>query len=130
MQRSPMTSQQHDCKADIYDDLVIRWKVWTKDNPHVWDLFQKFTWDGVGKGRKKFSAWLVVNRIRWETSIETTGEDFKIPNEFIALYARLWLKKHPDYPVFNTKKMNGETESRYRKAHQIDMVEYWSLPNR
>ena len=116
-----MTRQTPVCNADIYDELVMRWKAWNQDNPHVWSLFQKFTWDGVNKGRKKFSAWLVINRIRWETSIETTGEDFKIPNEFIALYARLWLKKYPNHPVFNVKKMKGEMESRDRKARQMEM---------
>jgi hypothetical protein len=41
------------------------------------------------------SAWLIVNRIRWETTVETSSGDFKISNNFIAYYARLFMDEHP-----------------------------------
>jgi hypothetical protein len=88
------------------DDLKKRWWSWHKKNPHVWRLFEKFTMIAIGRGHKNLSAWLIVNRIRWETSIETEGEDFKISNDFIALYARYFMHKHPQYSgFFRTKQM-------------------------
>ena len=88
------------------DDLKRKWWNWHKENPHVYRLFEEFTFRAIKKGHKRLSAWLVVNRIRWETSIETTGDDFKISNDYIALYARYFMHKHPRYEgFFKTKKM-------------------------
>jgi hypothetical protein len=39
-------------------------------------------------GRKKYSAWTIINKIRWDRDIRTDGDVFKINNDFIALYAR------------------------------------------
>lgn len=39
----------------------------------------------------------------------TTGEDFKISNDYIAFYARLWKARHPAHKdLFNIKRMIGE----------------------
>ena len=80
--------------------LKQKWWEWHRTNPHVYQLFEKFTFMAINKGHKNLSAWLVVNRIRWETSIETTGDDFKISNDYIALYARLFMHYHPEYEGF------------------------------
>jgi len=90
--------------------LKQKWWAWHKENPHVYLLFDKFTRQAISRGHKNLSGWLIVNRIRWETSIVTTGEDFKISNDHIAFYARLWKAKHPEHKdLFTTKRMIGET---------------------
>lgn len=76
------------------------WWQWHKQNPHVYELFKQFTLRAINRGHKNLSAWLIVNRIRWETSIETTGVDFKISNDYIAFYARLFMAEHPQYDGF------------------------------
>lgn len=81
-------------------DLKQKWWEWHKENPHVYELFKHFTMIAIKRGHRNLSAWLIVNRIRWETSIETKGNDFKISNDFIALYARLFMKEHPEYDGF------------------------------
>jgi len=82
---------------------------WHKANPKVWEYFERFSLEVVRTGRHKVSHWLIINRIRWEVYLETTGEDFKISNDFIAFYARLWRKHYPQYKnLFNIKKMVGE----------------------
>jgi hypothetical protein len=96
-------------KATDYEQKKKDWWEWHKKNPHVWALFEKFSREAVGRGRKKISHWLIINRIRWETSIVTTGCDFKISNDYIAFYARLWIALYPDHKeLFNVKKMKGE----------------------
>lgn len=85
------------------------WQEWHNDNPEVWKYFEKFALEAVNKGKKKISHWLIINRIRWEVSIVTTGKDFKISNNHIAFYARLWNERYPQYSkLFNLKKMKGE----------------------
>ena len=86
---------------------------WHLENPHVYRLFKRFTFQALMKRRHKhLGAWLVVNRIRWETSIETTGEDFKISNDFIAYYARLFMAQHPEHKgLFRTKPLKEEKKN-------------------
>ena len=87
------------------------WWAWHQDNPHVWWYFERFALEAVSKKRKKISHWLIMNRIRWETTIVTTGEEFKINNDHIAFYARLWKALYPQYAdLLTTKKMKGEWE--------------------
>lgn len=99
-------------KAALHQDFLARkqeWWEWHLKNPEVWKMFERFSFDAVNRGRKKISHWLIVNRIRWETAILTTGNDFKISNDYIAFYARLWKAKYPMHAdLFNTKKMIGE----------------------
>jgi hypothetical protein len=83
--------------------------LWHKQNPHVWQHFERFALEAVSHGHKKISHWLIINRIRWEVAIVTTGGEFKISNDHIAFYARLWNARHPEYSeLFTIKKMIGE----------------------
>jgi len=86
-----------------------RWLEWHRDNPHVYELFKEFTFQAIDRGHKRLSAWLVVNRIRWETAVETNGGDFKISNDFIAYYSRLFMDEHPEFRgFFRTKPLKDE----------------------
>jgi hypothetical protein len=91
-----------------FDARKREWWAWHKANPHVWELFERFAWEAVHNGQK-LSHWLIANRIRWETYIVTTGEEFKFPNEHIAFYARLWRALYPEHKdLFRIKRMDGE----------------------
>ena len=94
---------------DERESLKEKWWAWHKENPHVYELFERFTMDAIRRGHRRLSAWLIVNRIRWETMVETTGEDFKISNDFIAYYARLFMALHPEYDgFFKTKQLRRD----------------------
>lgn len=85
---------------------------WHKANPHVWLYFEKYAMEAVARGRTRVSHWLIINRIRWEVSIETTGGEFKISNDHIAFYARMWRAKYPQHKdLFAVKRMLGEQET-------------------
>lgn len=82
---------------------------WHEDNPGIWAYFERFSFEAISHGHKRISHWLIINRIRWEVFIVTTGRDFKISNEFIAFYARLWRKTYPQHKeLFKIKRMFGE----------------------
>ena len=85
------------------------WWRWHKLNPHVYDLFKQFTFEAVDRGHERFSHWRVMNRIRWETSIDTVGDEFKIRNDYIAYYARLFMSEFPQHnQLFRIKNMKDE----------------------
>ena len=88
-------------------DLKQKFDEWNKENPEVYALFKRFSFEAISKGHKRLSAWMIANRIRWETSIETFSVDeYKISNDYIALYARMFMRDHPEYDgFFKTKEM-------------------------
>ena len=85
------------------------WLDFHRENPMIWEYFKKYAFEAIDKKHKKISHWLIVNRIRWEIYVITTGKDFKINNNYIAWYARLWQEAYPEHKtLFNTKHMIGE----------------------
>ena len=95
--------------AKTFQDQQAEFDQWHADNPGIWDYFQRFSFDAIASGHKRISHWLIINRIRWEVFIVTTGKDFKISNGMIAFYARLWKKTYPEHKdLFRTKRMLGE----------------------
>jgi len=77
-----------------------KWWEWHKRNPLVWEKFKEYALEAISSGRKHYSHWTIVNRIRWNREIETNGGEFKISNDFICFYARLFHAKYPEYGDF------------------------------
>lgn len=93
-----------------YLEKKRKWWNYHKDNPHVYEYFDKYSREAIDSGAKKCSPWLIVGRIRWETAITTSDTDFKISNDYIAFYSRLFMHENPEYKgFFRTKPMKGET---------------------
>ena len=71
-----------------------------ENNPLVYDLFKKFTFEVIEKGFTKWSADAIMHRVRWETNIVTDDQQFKINNNYVAFYARLFMSEYPEYAGF------------------------------
>lgn len=80
-------------------------------NPQVWEMFLRFTLDLIGAGRTSGSADAVIHRIRWETTITTTGEPYKISNNHVAYYARKFADAFPLHAdFFHMRTVGGEEQ--------------------
>ena len=86
------------------DDLKTEWWKWHKKNPDFYRLWCYFTFIAIKKGHQNVSGGLIANRVMWETDVETTGNKFKISNNYIALYCRLFMNHYPKYKGFFRKK--------------------------
>lgn len=84
--------------------LTEQFDEWIDLNPEFFPLFERFTFELIGSGVKKSSAWLVCNRIRWESTIRTIGNEYKISNDFIGLLSRKFMAQHPEHKGFFTIK--------------------------
>jgi len=69
-------------------------------NPQIYQAFARFTFHVIARGFKRFSADAIMHRVRWETNVEYRGYRYKINNNFVALYARLFMKDFPQYSGF------------------------------
>ena len=88
------------------DNLKTKWWKWHKNNPEFYKLWCHYTFVAIKRGHKNFSGWAVANRVRWETEVETTGSNYKVPNDYIALYCRLFMHHYPKHKgFFRTKTM-------------------------
>lgn len=72
-------------------------------NPHVYTLFKRYAYDLMKAGHRRLSANLIVNRIRWESAVTTTGsgwhvaagKPFLINDNFSNRYARMFVQQFP-----------------------------------
>ena len=72
-----------------------------EENPNVYGLFERFTYQAISAGRERYSARTIIHRIRWHTDIETTSDDtFKINNNHSPYYARMFVLDHPEHEGF------------------------------
>jgi len=88
------------------DETEAHFVQYFHDNPQIWDGFRKFAHEARDSGKDAASAWLIINRLRWEYFIETSDEnspEFKIANEYIAMYARLYMELGHCPHFFRTK---------------------------
>jgi len=105
---------------NIDKNLLKKFKDYDAENQNVYRLFERYSQKMIATGRLKYSAWTIVNLIRWEHDIKNK-EPFKINNDFIALYGRLFIYRnfeHLGFFEFRTMKANDRRESneeRYRK---------------
>jgi len=96
-----MTTQERaDNLFNCDSELLSKFKEFHTNNPIVYELFRRFAFEAKNSGRPRFSHWMIANRIRWYTSIETQGSEYKLSNDFIALYARLIVYHNPEFEGF------------------------------
>lgn len=84
------------------DRIQRRFLKFHADNPHIYRLLVKYTRDAVlareerGMSRA-YGIAAVVERVRWHVNVEAQGaEEFKLPNDFRARYARLIMAQEQD----------------------------------
>lgn len=76
------------------------WWKFHKENPHVWELFVRFTNHAIEAGYTNYSAYAVFERIRWHTEVETKGDPFKVNNNHRPYYARYFHHCFPEHDGF------------------------------
>jgi hypothetical protein len=82
-----------------------RFEVFHAENPLVYYFFMQFTFDAIENGNKRFSADMIMHQIRDNKQIRTEGEKFKVNNDYVALYARKFMKDYPQHKgIFQTRR--------------------------
>lgn len=105
------------------DQIQKNFEKFHRENPRVYVLFDRFTFRMIYAGLKNGSARLVIERIRWETAVETVSEQpVKINNNYTPRYARLWMNDHPTFPDY--------FHTRVLAANSVDSVKHTTWPSR
>lgn len=118
----PTSQENSTCEIDGADDpktifskvdsvLLNRFKFYHTNNPEIYKLFIGYVNQLRRAGHKKYSAWAIINRIRWDHDVvKVKSAPFKIDNNFIGLYARLSIFYHPELRDFFILKTMKECE--------------------
>lgn len=80
-----------------------KFQIFDAANPEVYALYVHFTKEALKAGVRKLSSKLLVERIRWETVVSTTGAGFNprtgkpflIDNRFTPWYVRKLIANYP-----------------------------------
>ena len=64
-------------------------------NPHIAALLAEMALALRRNGRTRYGIKALVEALRYQYSVQTRGDDFKINNDFTAHYARLLMDEHP-----------------------------------
>lgn len=74
------------------------------ENPHIYEAFEKFTFQAISSGRKYFGSQAIAERIRWYSQIEAKTDIYKINDHQTPYYARLFEKNHHQHKGFFRKR--------------------------
>lgn len=86
-------------RLDQIEEAAIRFH---RENPRVWELFVRFTFEVIERGFSRYSAYAVFERIRWETDeADYDGRStFKLNNNYRPYYARWFMARYPEHQGF------------------------------
>lgn len=88
--------------------------IFDKENPEIYQTFEREALHALHKGRKKLSAKLLINWIRWNYFISGSKKNFKINDAYQAYFARKFVNKYPQYrDAFEFRKLRNEQQGPY-----------------
>ena len=95
--------------------LEDKFTVFNQENPKVYELFKDFALRAIktalARNQKYLSADMIMHRIRWETLVETTDDTYRINNNWVANYSRMFQKEFAEYShFFKNRKTQTEKE--------------------
>ena len=104
--------------------LEKNFKKFHEKNPAVWTEFKRYSFEAIESGRQHYSASLIINKIRWDSGINTSRTNaFKIANATSPYYARLFHKSFPAYKgLFKTFEFESDVEHQSAKSGQSEMA--------
>lgn len=64
-------------------------------NPHVYQKLREIALFVRARGHRRFGVKALFERLRWISLFETTGDPYRLNNNYTAYYARLLMAREP-----------------------------------
>lgn len=75
-------------------------------NPHVYVRLVELARQLRERGHRRVGMKMLFEVLRWEHALRTTGDDFRLNNNYTAYYARLVMEREPDLDgIFETREL-------------------------
>ncbi len=75
--------------------LQDRFNTFHAENPHVLDTLLSLAQEAHTHGFKRIGIGMLYERARWELSLQTQGDVYRLNNDYRAFYARLIVDADP-----------------------------------
>lgn len=82
------------------DDLAEQFALFHFANPAVYRMIRFMALDLKRRGFKRGGMKSIFERLRWEYALHTSGDDYKLNNNFTSFYARLLEFREPQLKGF------------------------------
>lgn len=79
--------------------ILDPFKQYHSENPHIFRRFKELSMQMRNTQKKRYGARTIIEVIRWETDLRG-NDQFKINNNYNALYARLMIYHYPEFEGF------------------------------
>lgn len=89
----------HPLFNDLAPHIVDSFFSYHTENPQIFELFKHFAKEARQRWAH-FGAKAIIERMRWETNLNTHDGQFKLNNNFPACYARLLISEDPSFKDF------------------------------
>lgn len=103
-----MNLSRDDLFGHYPENVLEDFKRFHKDNPHVYQEFDKLARQMRKTGRKRYSSKMIINVLRWNMDLRTEGDEFKINDRFQSIYGRLFVYNNPEYEDFFEFRIRGK----------------------
>lgn len=80
--------------------IQARFERFHEANPQVYTTLVALAFDLLEKGRKTYGVKSLFEVLRWHYTLNTHGEEFKMPNDYTSRYARFIMEKEPELSSF------------------------------
>lgn len=79
-----------------------------RENPHIYDEIVKLARRARGAGSQKIGIGMVFEVMRWRHTIGSSGDDFKLNNNYRSYYARMVMAREYDLrDIFELRGLHG-----------------------
>lgn len=95
-------------KKEEKKTLMERYAEFDSLNPHVWKSIERIAMSMLDRGFKRISIAMIFELLRYDYTVQTKGDSYKLSNNLKAFYARR-LQAQPWMP-------EGRIELRQRKT--------------
>jgi len=100
--------------TDVELSIRERFEMFDRLNPHVFDSIVHHARNLKSQGRARYSMKGIFERIRWSwwEQVKDARDDYKLNNNYTALYARKVMEECPDLEgFFETRERRSECHS-------------------
>jgi hypothetical protein len=94
------------------EDRSTKWERLAKEfdskNPHVFPELERICAEVRDAGVKRCGFEMIIGQFRWRSMMRTSGDQYKINQNFAAYYSRKMMRVHPEWAgMFNTRQLRG-----------------------
>ncbi len=92
-------------EAQSIDDRFV---AFDRQNPHIYRNLVALTWRMYRAGRRKVGIAALFERLRWEYDETTSGDHYRLNNDYRSRYVRLIQQREPMLAsMFNTSELRS-----------------------